>query len=201
MNTIKTWEERMSTSGRRECEALAVELMQMEIAEYRALAARATPAQPVQPSLREAIEAMDRAKKLPIWDNDVPHKLHVELDIIFKALCAQPSPSSVGAAIRALPLPEVKILHHGDLTSWESECFARGALAMRSEAAALAEQVQGQRDTERINLLEAETVDTIYLDDGRIIDVGGKHAGDLRKAIDAFAAPSIAQDGQKSEGV
>jgi hypothetical protein len=106
---------------------------------------------------------------------------------------AQPFPSSVGAAIRALKHGRT-MSHFATLPA--CQVFNEGWHEALSAAAALAEQVQGQRDTERINLLEAETVDTIYLDDGRIIDVGGKHAGDLRKAIDAFAAPSIAQDGQ-----
>lgn len=43
--------------------------------------------------LSAAILAMNRAKLLPIWDNDVPHKLHVELDVIFKALAALASPA------------------------------------------------------------------------------------------------------------
>lgn len=36
-------------------------------------------------------------------------------------------------------------------------------------------------DTERLNWLQEKTVDTIYLDDGRIIDVRGN---DVRAAID-----------------
>lgn len=36
-----------------------------------------------------AIEAMDRAKKLPVWDR-INHALHVELDTIFKALSKRP---------------------------------------------------------------------------------------------------------------
>ena len=43
-------------------------------------------------------------------------------------------------------------------------------------------------DTLRLNMLGNEVVDTIYMDDGRIIDVGGKHAGNLRAALDKFAA-------------
>lgn len=55
------------------------------------VASRAAPA--VQrPALSDAVEAMKRAKLLPIWDNDVPNDLHVELDIIFKALAAHPAP-------------------------------------------------------------------------------------------------------------
>lgn len=39
-------------------------------------------------TLSEAVRAMNRAKLLPIWDNYAPDKLHVELDVIFKALDA-----------------------------------------------------------------------------------------------------------------
>lgn len=42
-----------------------------------------------------------------------------------------------------------------------------------------------QPDTERLDWLQEELVDTIYMDDGRLIDVGGQHQGSLRKAIDA----------------
>lgn len=42
------------------------------------------------------------------------------------------------------------------------------------------------RDKERLDKLNDEDVDTIYLDDGRILDVGGKSAGNLRAAIDAL---------------
>ena len=52
-------------------------------------------------------------------------------------------------------------------------------------------------DTRRINMLGNEIVDTIYMDDGRIIDVGGKHAGNLRAALDKFAAQL---DGSQGEG-
>lgn len=192
MDKIKTWEERMSTSGRRKCEALAVELMQVEIAEYRALAARATPAQPVGYVLFTG-HGDKFSREKPKCEIDYWKPVYLE--------SSRPSPSSVGAAIRALPLPEDTYLGgdeaYGDVVRGYTADQAR---ALLSEAAALAEQVQGQRDTERMSLLQAETVDTIYLDDGRIIDVGGKHAGNLRDAIDAFAAPSIPQDGQKSEG-
>ncbi len=40
-------------------------------------------------------------------------------------------------------------------------------------------------DKARLDLLQNEIVDTIYMDDGRIIDVRGL---DVRKAIDEFAA-------------
>jgi hypothetical protein len=40
-------------------------------------------------------------------------------------------------------------------------------------------------DAARLDWLQEQTVDTIYFDDGRILDVGGKHQGNLRNAIDA----------------
>lgn len=41
---------------------------------------------------------------------------------------------------------------------------------------------KGPTDTERIDWLQEQITDTIYLDDGRIVDVKGL---DVRKAIDA----------------
>ena len=54
--TVETWEDRMSRSGRRECESLAIELMQAEIADWRALVA--PPAQPITPELNEPTAAL-----------------------------------------------------------------------------------------------------------------------------------------------
>ena len=54
----------------------------------REVARLSTPAAPVtaEPvALRQAVDAMGRAKKLRVWD-DINHDLHVELDAIFKAL-------------------------------------------------------------------------------------------------------------------
>lgn len=132
-------------------------------------------------------------------DGNIPDDFKTAQELGWISLAgAKPSPSSVGAAIRALPLPEpVETKNAGYKCDPIKRYDEQQMRALLSEAAALAEQVQGQRDTERMSLLQAETVDTIYLDDGRIIDVGGKHAGNLRDAIDAFAAPSIAQDGQE----
>lgn len=150
-----------------------------------------------QDDIAKRLRRVAKAAGVPVDGDDsfVYGAAFALLGQIASALESKPSPSSVGDAIRAMSLPEPKV---GDelLNSWESECFARGALAMRSTIIPMVEQTNEWRDFERMNMLQAETVDTIYLDDGRIIDVGGKHAGDLRKAIDAFAAPSIAQDGQ-----
>lgn len=50
-----------------------------------------------------------------------------------------------------------------------------------------------ERDKVRIDWLEEQPVDTLYLDDGRIIDIAGRV--DLRDAIDAaMAAPRPAED-------
>lgn len=58
----------------------------------------------------------------------------------------------------------------------------------------LSREEQGEADTARLDWLTENLVDTIYLDDGRIIDVGTGHIGcidlrisphDLRSAIDA----------------
>jgi hypothetical protein len=45
----------------------------------------------------DAVAAMERAKKLPIWDGGVPHELHRELDIIFRHLSAPPTTAEVKA--------------------------------------------------------------------------------------------------------
>lgn len=51
-----------------------------------------------------------------------------------------------------------------------------------------------ERDKARIDWLAEQPVDTLYLDDGRIIDIAGRV--DLRDAIDAaMAAPRPAEGG------
>lgn len=202
------------------------------------LAARATPAQPEQPSLREAIEAMDRAKKLPIWDNDVPHKLHVELDIIFKALCAQPSPSSVGAAI-AEPAPEkvewsystneenyygteesrrdiialaLEEIGETEGTFWigkNKRHFGRGTYV----AASVIEGLQEQAYEECGEFAETYLDDVTKEEEAELADFITNWAARVDRSnfwtvydteqidiAEVLAAPSIAQDGQKSEG-
>lgn len=42
-------------------------------------------------------------------------------------------------------------------------------------------------DRELLDWLQGQQVDVIYLDDGRIIDVGGRYTGNLRKAIEKSA--------------
>src|ERR1044071_7690119 len=88
MNTIKTWQER---TGNHNIRPGGVKHMIAEIAELRAaLAARATPAQPVG-SPHNICREIERGLREYIA------KLEAN---------AKPSPSSVGAAIRKLPLPE-----------------------------------------------------------------------------------------------
>jgi hypothetical protein len=53
------------------------------------------------------------------------------------------------------------------------------------------------RDKALVDWLQNEVVDTIYLDDGRIIDVRG---GDLRKVIAALRTSTPADDSQKGGG-
>lgn len=44
-------------------------------------------------TITEAIDAMERAKELSVWDH-INHALHVELDVIFKYLAATQAPSA-----------------------------------------------------------------------------------------------------------
>jgi len=53
----------------------------------------------------------------------------------------------------------------------------------------------GEDDKRRLDWLQEQLVDTVYLDDGRIIDVGGsQHANNLRAAIDAAMRPGFWPD-------
>jgi len=58
-----------------------------------------------------------------------------------------------------------------------------------------------RNDAERIKYLanELNAVDTIYFEDGKIIDVGGNHQGDLRAAIDAAIA-TLSSPGESNNG-
>lgn len=128
---------------------------------------------------------------------------------------AAPSPSSVGDAIRALPLPE---------PFWDDEDFCgynqHQMRKLRSEAAALAEQVQGQQVPEGWKLVPKEpTKEMIFAiaHDEYPADLHVGKAAQRRLGLDVIpprveyeiaygqycrllaAAPSIAQDGQKSE--
>lgn len=52
--------------------------------------------------------------------------------------------------------------------------------------AALNENDALRKDRERLDKLQEMQVDDIYLIDGQIVDVGGMHDGDVRKAIDGI---------------
>jgi hypothetical protein len=69
-----------------------------------ALSANALTDQPsgaiCQPAQAEAVAAMERAKKLPVWD-DINRDLHKELDIIFRALSMAASPAPAVQAVDA----------------------------------------------------------------------------------------------------
>jgi hypothetical protein len=228
MNDIKTWEGRARDAGDFPCYDgdQLIPHMRAEIAELRAaLAARATPAQPVPHSDDLAVDrfaaamkakmAASRAKGRGGWDDErqcpmaklsnmlIAHArkgdpvdvanfammLHqreqMEIEhhpchagiatvslrsamdellgtvdgenmdwkeratIMALEKIAQPSPSSVGAAIRKLPLPEPL----GDIQFMRPQGYfgrlhgygATQVRALLSEAAAIAEQVQGQQ--------------------------------------------------------
>lgn len=40
-------------------------------------------------------------------------------------------------------------------------------------------------DRDRLEWLQENSADTIYMDDGGIVDIGGQHEGNIRAAIDA----------------
>jgi hypothetical protein len=196
------------------------------------LAARATPAQPVAQFGEDAIFMLRKQPNGERWP--VGTKLYV----------AQPShPSSVSAAILALPLPEdkfcawmqngrpVNAFKHGvgDPKKWDSDGYfaadgySRSPLytgdqvrALLSEAAALAEQVQGQQTAlseeqirEKFEAWATSQKDKyigLKLNSWRYNDGSRWYKYErtqhmyegFRATFDA--APSIPQDGQKSEG-
>lgn len=150
MNDIKTWQERMSASGRRECEGLAIELMEAEIAELRAvLASRATPAQQVQSgigTLLRELKGIAGSRRRSIGQRVTDMVALIET---FER--KQPSPSGVGAAILALPLPEgmkgtgVATLNGSAWMDFSEPHYTAAQInKLLSEAAELAEQVQVQ---------------------------------------------------------
>lgn len=114
---------------------------------------------------------------------------------IASALESKPSPSSVGAAIRALPLPDTVFMAgcHGNIEIYTPDQMR----ALLSEAAALAEQVQGQQTGP--DLYEAEKLLPYEI---RYFKTPGMAEGLGYRVLTKYrkiAAPSIAQDGQKSE--
>ncbi len=129
-----------------------------------------------------------------------------------------PSPSSVGAAIRNLPLPYVKVSPNGAQTQWGRDMANCGAEVMRehiiallpkllSEAAALAEQVQGQQWPKLVSIddmcaiLKSMLIEADEYTDSNIVYRVTFDQLRLLYMKGIAAAPSIPQNGQKSEGV
>ncbi len=134
MNTIKTWQERAGLDRHDERP-----YMRAEIEELRAAleAARATPAQPVPTFEVTEIHGTARVNQY----GDEPHITGYHERTY--TIPSQPSPSSVGAAIRALPLPEPWIRDCTTKDPAARDHFAADQVRdLLSEAAALAEQVQ-----------------------------------------------------------
>ena len=196
MNTIKTWQER---TGNHNIRPGSAKHMIAEIAELRAaLAARATPAQPTEKPLAWLATDLDghgdvaftkeEAKRragesctyfYPLYDTDKP----------------QPSPSSVGAAIRALLLPEpfMTMRFNAKASRWDevrgeaftsdTRVYSQGQVnEIRAAAAALAEQVPASEDAKFLTWVKAHRPSWIR---------------EWRRQLPAVSA--IAQDGQTSE--
>lgn len=68
-------------------------------------------------------------------------------------------------------------LSRDDAKRWASDLIGHAKGIEREGAAA----VEARKDTEMLDWLQAQLVDTIYLNDGRIIDVAGRYT--LRHAI------------------
>lgn len=152
MNDIKTWQERVPGLATGDVHAMQIhDAKDSEIAELRAAleAARATPAQPVG-DLHNAI--MNLSDSI-CSDMDIGEKRayrkghrdarHAAAELVSAHEASRPSPSSVGDAIRALPLPKpaYKLSKDGIPMFYDVDDMR----AILSEAAALAEQVQGQQ--------------------------------------------------------
>lgn len=75
------------------------------------------------------------------------------------------------------------------MTRKQFKAALAGAVAEALAQRPAAEKAGGLSDTRRLDWLQDQLADTIYMDDGRIIDVGGKHQGNLRAAIDASLPP------------
>jgi hypothetical protein len=199
MNDIKTWQERQTEYLKKYPRAtVSIEMfMKDELEDYRK-AARATPAQP------DSVLWAAAEKLASIWDgcegegiDDIGATIRHDFKMFAKELGAQqPSPSSVGDAIRAMELSAINVSeeHMADWTPREKVAFEYGARAMRSEAAALAEQVQWQQMPEGWILVP----DGATKEWKAALVKSGYKASTIIDDVLA-AAPSIAQDGQKSE--
>lgn len=232
MNDIKTWAERSFADNSKQ---LVTAYMQAEIAELRAaLAARATPAQPVGYVLFTG-HGDKFSREKPKCEIDYWKPVYLE--------SSRASPSSVGAAIRALPLPEPLEIDWPQLNSNALGCgvedrnirdryeaaeygwqdgvdkaaervpddiyTADQVRALLSEAAALAEQVQGQKVTGKpvawhVTYGDGDcehcTTERRAKQVARELEENGWLNVVIRPVSYTYAAPSSAQDGQQSEG-
>lgn len=184
-----------------------MDALNVEIDRFQAeLAARATPAQPVGYVLFTG-HGDKFSREKPKCEIDYWKPVYLE--------SSRPSPSSVGAAIRALPLPESQATgdsttdFHGRLFKYTDEEMR----AILSEAAALAEQVQGQQVPNLQRITDAiVSMREFYLGmlasslrNDRADAFDKARHKDITKMVQEIviselaAAPSIAQDEQKSE--
>jgi hypothetical protein len=81
--------------------------------------------------------------------------------------------------------------HHPPSAKAKAEARDKAYRDRLNEEVAVAQKRRKQEDQmrsdhARMEAMQEAQVDTIYLDDGKIIDVGGKHSGDLRAAIDQW---------------
>ncbi len=75
---------------------------------------------------------------------------------------------------------------------WEFRATAPTAKTMEREKGWMPLYGEARKDSARLDFLTDEQVDTIYFDDGRILDVGGsKRPHDMRAAIDAMKTPNV----------
>jgi hypothetical protein len=216
MKDIKTWQERMGKSGP------PIACMQAEIAELRAaLAARATPAQPVQTSINIVPDVACKQGKCAMTTTGCRDRCSLHGVPYVVAAKAQLSPSTVAEAIRALPLPGLCVTD--GVYGFTIQQFR----AFQAEAAALAEKAQGQQWLPIENAPKDQRVLLWFPIFGNESHVefgewdAQQHnkkpnpywSGDMERVFGVNwyreyppthymlppAAPSIAQDGQKSE--
>jgi len=166
----------------------------------RAPAATLSPlcgAQHAESGKEDSASAAREREKRALAEREVSDGLRKELAALAAQQAAAPRSLDADEMTRLRRL--MAALGHSDAFGLTDEyvrgvlCTVLGQAAGKLERAALAAAPSAPGtpeapDTLRINMLGNEIVDTIYMDDGRIIDIGGKHAGNLRAALDKFAA-------------